>query len=153
MSLSLQNLYEFGSINIYNSLTFINKINTVQSTSITSGVYISPTYSVTNGSLLCSTTASFIGTITTVPTTLEPLNSINFTVYNSCVNQNTLVLLSLLDYYDSTITQSNKSIIAYNGLPIVQSGNLTTGSFDIIIRNVDPNNPLNGTLNISYLFF
>ena len=118
-----------GILNISGTTTLndlsLTKTTVTQGTSITSGVS-------------SSSPAGFVYTFTTG--TIATSGSATFTVSNDLVNSNSLVTSSLVHYPGT-------------GIPIVNTNNITSGSFDVTITNADSVNDVSGSLKIGYTIF
>lgn len=78
------------------------------------------------------------GVITTVSSTLATNGNASFTVNNSYVNSSSVVLGNIVNYSGS------------NGAPFARVQNIASGSFGVVIRNVDDVNPLNGIIKFGF---
>jgi len=85
---------------------------------------------------------SEIGQITTVATTLASGGSATFTVNNSACTPTSSVISDIQAYSGTYST---------NGLPMVNVGNVSAGSFTLTIMNPHGANALNGTLTIGFI--
>ena len=106
-----------------NTLAIRNKLAVTQITSITSGV----------------TLYSQCGSIRTVSAGTGAQSVQSFTVTNSNITVDSIVLANIIGYAGST------------GLPHVYIDDITSGSFKTIIQNCSTSASLNGALNIGYI--
>jgi len=117
---------QFGAIRVSHLSTFgemsLTKATAGQATSITSGVTINAP----------------AGVITTVSTSLATNANISFTVGNSFVKADSVVLCNISNYSGTT------------GAPFSRVNGVTKGSFIITIRNVHDLEALNGALKFNY---
>ncbi len=80
-----------------------------------------------------------VGLITCVTSTLAAVTSVTFTVNNTAVDADSVVLLGITNYSGTT------------GIPNVRVNNCVAGtSFDIIITNAHATAALNGILKIGF---
>lgn len=100
----------------------LNKSETTQGTSLTTGVSV-------------STNAGFIYTFTTG--TLATLGNVSFQVSAPFVSANSLVNVGINNH-------------GGNGVPQVYVNNVTQGNFSIRVRNLDATNALTGSLKLTY---
>ncbi|NBO99346.1 MAG: hypothetical protein EBU90_04360 [Proteobacteria bacterium] len=100
----------------------LRKATVTQTTAITSGVTLN----------------SPAGVITTVSSTLATNGNTSFSVGNSFVKADSLVLGNIVNYAGS------------QGAPFTRVQGVTNGSFSVAIRNVDNVNPLNGAIKFGY---
>jgi len=102
----------------------IRKATVTQATAITSGVTLN----------------SPAGVITTFSSAnlLSTNGNASFSVNNSFVNSDSLVLGNIVNYAGST------------GAPVARVQGVTNGSFSVVIRNVDDVYPLNGAIKFGY---
>ena len=80
---------------------------------------------------------SSAGVITTVSSTLASNSSATFTVNNSKVEADSIVLANVCDY-DGT------------GNPVLHINDVAAGSFKIVLRNVSDSAAFNGVLKINF---
>lgn len=104
------------------TLAIRDKLGVTQGTSITSGV----------------TLDSQCGSIRTVSAGTGAQNVQSFTVTNSKITVDSIVLANIIGYTGST------------GLPHVYIDDITSGSFKTIIQNCSTSASLNGALTIGY---
>lgn len=100
----------------------LKKATVTQATAITSGVTIN----------------SPAGVITTVSSTLATNGNAAFSVSNSFVKADSLVLGNIVNYAGS------------QGAPFARVQNVQNGSFSVAIRNVDDVGALNGAIKFGY---
>ena len=100
----------------------LKKATVTKATAITSGVTLN----------------SPAGVITTVSSTLATNGSASFSVGNSFVKADSLVLGNIVNYSGS------------QGSPFARIQGVTNGSFSVAIRNVDDVNALNGAIKFGY---
>src|SRR5882724_10538348 len=81
------------------------------------------------------------GVITTVSSTLAAVTTTGFTVTNSAVGANSVVIVNLVNYSGTYAT---------NGFPVVTVDTIAAGSFVIKISNVHAANALSGVLKIGF---
>lgn len=105
-----------------NTLSIRDKSSVTQETSITTGVTLN--------------TQS--GAITTRSAATGAQSAQSFTVSNSSINADSIVLSNIIGYNGST------------GLPHVYVDDITSGSFKIVIQNNSTSAALNGSLNVGY---
>ena len=121
MSQSRKTRHAFGDIST-DSFS-IEKQNVSQTTSNTTGVSVTKT----------------CGVITTMPLTTPTAGSFSFTVSNDDAQTSSTVFANVISYASTS------------GSPLVNVNNVTSGAFNLTVRNVDLTNPLSGSLGISYL--
>lgn len=123
MSQSRQN---FGSLIVNNTTTLnnvrLNRSSASQGTSITSGVTI-------------NTPAGFIFTHTTG--TLATGGNVTFTVTNTSVRTDSIILSNIVNH-------------GGNGIPRARVSAVTEGSFGIVLRNLDLTNAMTGSVKLAY---
>lgn len=121
--------HRFGSINVSHKAAVgelsVSKSTVSQATAITSGVTLN----------------SPAGVITSVSSTLATSGNATFNVVNSFVNTNSIVLASVINYSGS------------DGIPSVNVGAITQGSFNVTLRNTHKDQALNGIVKIGYNIF
>jgi hypothetical protein len=100
----------------------VTKSTVGQLTSVTSGVSIN----------------SPAGIISTVSTALATNGSAVFSVSNSCVEADSIVLANIVNYGGS------------QGAPIVRVQGITRGSFSVSLRNVSDADALNGVVKVGF---
>lgn len=126
MPQSSKTSHHFGSIevaNITNINNFrMNRSTVSQGTSITTGVTI-------------NAPAGFIFTFTSG--SIATAGNTTFNVANSAVRSDSVVLGNIVD---GGIT----------GMPIMNINSITQGSFDVVLKNADLTNPIDGSLKLSY---
>jgi hypothetical protein len=81
---------------------------------------------------------SSAGVITTVSSTLASNTSASFTVNNSKVDANSVVLANVSNYSGT-------------GNPVLHIHSVSAGSFQIVLRNVSDSAAFNAALNISFV--
>lgn len=86
------------------------------------------------------TLAGSVGTITTEDANAAAENSNSFTVTNSTVVADSVVVLTLKSY-------------AGNGIPVLSTANVGAGVFDIVITNAHSSAALSAPLEISFVVF
>jgi hypothetical protein len=115
----------FGRINVRKTASIhaidLDKLAVTQATAITSGV----------------TLHSPAGHITTVSTTLATQGSATFTVTNSVVVPDSLILGNINHY-------------AGNGIPVVYFRDVTRGSFKVCVTNAHTTAPLSATIKLGF---
>lgn len=84
---------------------------------------------------------SYTGTITTTTFTTGALGTTNFTVNNSAVSSNSVVIAKITNYSGTYVT---------NGLPTVNVQTVAEGSFILSVSNLHTGNALAGVLKISF---
>jgi hypothetical protein len=116
----------FGAVSVLGTATLgdvsIAKSTVTQTTSITSGVTLN----------------SPAGVIDTVSSTLATNGSTSFTVTNSFVDANSVVLSNIVNYSGNA------------GAPFSRVQGVTSGSFSISIRNVHAEQALNGVIKLAF---
>ena len=108
-----------------NTLAIRDKSSVTQGTAITTGVTLN----------------SQCGAIRTVSAGTGPQTAQSFTVTNSQINVDSIVLANIIGYTGST------------GLPHVYIDDIAAGSFKAIVQNCSTSASLNGALNIGYVSF
>lgn len=88
------------------------------------------------------TVSGSAGVITTFASTLAAVSSESFTVNNTAVSVDSVVVVSIVDYSGAYGT---------NGFPYVAVSSVADGSFDVNIINSHATVALAGTLEISYI--
>jgi hypothetical protein len=106
-----------------NTLAIRNKSSVTQGTSITTGVTLN----------------SQCGSIRTVSAATGAQSVQSFTVTNSNITIDSVILANIVGYTGST------------GLPHVYIDDITSGSFKTVIQNCSTSASLNGALNIGYI--
>lgn len=81
---------------------------------------------------------SQFGSLLTVPATLATQGSVSFTVQNSFVTTNAVILSSIVNYSGT-------------GLPSVYASNPTVGGFTVTLQNNSITDPLNGAVEIGFM--
>ncbi len=126
MSQSQRTRKAFGSVNVVNTATLNNvrltRSSVSQGTSLTSGVTI-------------NSPAGFIFTLTTG--TLATGASASFTVTNSAVRADSIVLGDIIQYGGA-------------GIPTARIDSVTQGSFAMNVRNLDLTNSVAGSIKLAY---
>lgn len=117
------------------SLTLTNGSATFIGNVVFPHAFIRQYISITNG----VTVSSSSGIITTVFTTLEPVTSAIFTVTNTAVTIDSVVICTIVNYNNTC------------GIPVVRVDNVISGKFDIIITNAHALEALGGNLKISFI--
>jgi hypothetical protein len=82
------------------------------------------------------------GVITTVSSTLAAVTATSFTLTNSFITANSIVVASIANYAGTYIT---------NGIPIINISSIAAGSCSIELVNVHASNSLSGVLKITFL--
>jgi len=115
-----------GGIRVNNTATLnnvrLNRSSVSQGTSLTSGVTI-------------NSPAGFIFTHTTG--TLATGGSASFTVTNTTVRVDSIILSNIVNH-------------AGTGIPVARINNVTEGSFDVGLRNIDLTNGLTGSVKVAF---
>ena len=106
-----------------NTFVIRDKSSVTQGTAITTGVTLN----------------TQCGAIRTVSAATGAQSAQSFTVTNSDITVNSIVLANIIGYTGST------------GLPHVYVDDITSGSFKTVIQNCSTSASLNGALNIGYM--
>jgi predicted lipoprotein len=114
---------KFAGLLNTNTLILRDKSSITQGTAITSGVTLN----------------SQCGAIRTVSAATGAQSAQSFTVTNSDITVDSIVLANIIGYTGST------------GLPHVYVDDITSGSFKTVIQNCSTSASLNGALNIGYM--
>lgn len=122
MSQSKKTLSEFGKI-VTDGLSIAKKTVT-QATSVTTDVSIDAT----------------AGVITTFASTLAAGGTEVFSVLNNKVDANSVIIVNIVNYTGAT------------GVPVVEiDGGAGSGTFDVVVRNIDGASALDGSVAVSFL--
>lgn len=117
---------EFNSLNVRSTASFrrirLDRGVVTQATNINTAVTINKA----------------AGIITTVTSTLATNGNASFSVNNSEVRSDSVVLGNIVNYNGT------------QGAPFARIQNVTSGSFTVALRNVDDINPLNGSVKFAY---
>lgn len=144
MSQDLSITKKAGLLQVGNNV-FLNSSGTITngtgSLTVSSGGIVLPHSNVTQitSSTTSVTVVGSAGIITTFSSTLAGVTSEEFTVSNSSVTADSVVLISAVDYSGTT------------GIPVLRVNSIVQGGFDIVITNAHATAPLNGTLSISFI--
>lgn len=147
MSQSIKTVKQVGLLQLKNGVSLndqgVLKNGTSSFKVSSSGVELSHS-NVTQGTSATTavTVAGSAGVITTFASTLAAVSSESFTVNNTAVSADSVVVVSIVDYSGTYGT---------NGLPSVAVSSVAAGSFAVNIINSHATAPLAGTLEISYI--
>lgn len=126
MSQAFRTTKRAGNLEVRNTATLNNirltRTSVSQGTAITSGVTI-------------DSPAGFIFTLTTG--TLATGGSASFAVSNTAVSADSLILANIVNH-------------GGNGIPLIRVNNVTEGSFNLSVRNIDLVNPMTGSLRVGF---
>lgn len=152
MSQSRNNLYEFGKITsdvLQTDELVVTELTatTLNATTTTVATSNADSVIVTKGTVTQATSPTTgvtvntnAGVISTFASTLAAGGTEVFSVANSKVDANSVILVNVVDYTGSA------------GVPIVQiDGGAGAGTFNIVVRNIHGTAALDGSLAISFL--
>lgn len=137
MSQSRKNLYEFGKItsDALTATTLTATTSNVDSVIVTKGTVTQATNPTTG--VTVNTNAGVINTFTS---TLAAGGTQVFSVTNSKVNTESVLIVNIVDYTGTA------------GVPVVEiDGGAGAGTFNIVVRNIHATLALDGSLAISFL--
>lgn len=146
MSHDLQTKKQAGLLQVGN--VFFNSQGAISNgenkfTVTTSGILLPHSTAVQTPNVTSSVSVSgSSGIITTVTSTLAALTAQTFSVSNSSVRPDSVVVVSTVNYTGTYGT---------DGIPVISVDSIVQGGFDIVITNAHGTAPLDGILSISFI--